>query len=222
LEAVAAEYERHRSERHTRLHLDHVPVVDEDDRRVDYLEIIGRAITAGYESVMVDGSRLPFAEKRRLHEGGRRPGHAVGVPVERELGAVLGHEPARCRRTDELFASGKGFTDSDEAAASCSHRGGLAFGSDRQHPWRDRGGNPGQGQGRGALEPSNGSRTCGTRRASRWCCTAARASARRTCWLPCVSAIAKINVATAIRQPYEAKPEPGRGRRPRGRCTGRC
>jgi len=61
-EAVAAEYRKWQDLRHTRLHLDHVPVLDEDNLRVDYLAIIRRALDAGFESVMVDGSRLPLEE----------------------------------------------------------------------------------------------------------------------------------------------------------------
>jgi fructose/tagatose bisphosphate aldolase len=62
LEAAAAEFHKFRDSRHVRLHLDHVPAIDEDQRRGDCLDISRRAIDAGYESVMVDGSRLPLAE----------------------------------------------------------------------------------------------------------------------------------------------------------------
>ena len=58
LERVAEEYEKYKKEGHTLLHLDHVPVIDEDHLEVDYLPIIERAIKAGYQSVMVDASRL--------------------------------------------------------------------------------------------------------------------------------------------------------------------
>ncbi|MCF7853708.1 MAG: class II fructose-bisphosphate aldolase, partial [Candidatus Pacebacteria bacterium] len=58
LEAVKAEYDRHKDGRLTRLHLDHVPVIDEDNKRVDYVSIIKEAIALEYDSVMVDGSRL--------------------------------------------------------------------------------------------------------------------------------------------------------------------
>ena len=57
LEAVAEEYWRIGDRQHTRLHLDHVPVIDEDQLRVDFVGDITRALAAGYESVMVDGSR---------------------------------------------------------------------------------------------------------------------------------------------------------------------
>ena len=58
LEYIAEEYAKYAVEGHTLLHLDHVPVIDEDHLEVDYMSIIKRAISAGYGSVMVDGSRL--------------------------------------------------------------------------------------------------------------------------------------------------------------------
>ena len=116
LEAVADEYRRSGDRQFTRLHLDHVPVIDEDNRRVDYAEIIRRALGAGYESVMVDGSRLPLAENIRCTAEIAALAHAAGVPVEGELGAVMGHEDGPGVPYEELFASGKGFTDPDEAA----------------------------------------------------------------------------------------------------------
>ena len=48
LEAVRDEYEKFKLPGHTRLHLDHIPVIDEDDLRVDYVDDIRRAINAGY------------------------------------------------------------------------------------------------------------------------------------------------------------------------------
>lgn len=115
LEAVSEEYGRFKDSGHTRLHLDHVPVIDEDGRRVDYGEIIGRAIRAGYESVMVDGSRLAFDENAACTRGVVEVAHAAGIPVEAELGAVMGHEAGPVPPYEELFASGKGFTDPEEA-----------------------------------------------------------------------------------------------------------
>lgn len=115
LEAVRDEYEKFKLPGHTRLHLDHVPVIDEDDLRVDYAEIIGRAIKAGYESVMVDGSRLPLAENIACTRDIVTLAHAAGIPVEAELGAVMGHEAGPLPPYEALFASGKGFTDPGEA-----------------------------------------------------------------------------------------------------------
>jgi len=115
LEAVCAEYQKFKLPGHTRLHLDHVPVIDEDDLRVDYMDDIRRAIDAGYESVMVDGSRLPLAENIACTKEVVDLAHAAGIPVEAELGAVMGHESGPLPPYEELFASGKGFTDPAEA-----------------------------------------------------------------------------------------------------------
>ena len=117
LEAVAEEYFRHCDSAHTFLHLDHVPVIDEDNRRVDYLPIIERALKAGYQSVMVDGSRLPFDENIENTRRAAELAHSRGVAVEAELGAVAGHEAGGIGIPyEELFRSKKGFTDVDEAA----------------------------------------------------------------------------------------------------------
>ena len=115
LEAIRDVYELVKDERFTRLHLDHVPVVDEDEKRVDYLPIIRRALAAGYGSVMVDGSRLAFADNVEATKEVIKLARAAGVPVEAELGAVLGHESGPLPPYEELFASGKGFTKPEDA-----------------------------------------------------------------------------------------------------------
>ena len=116
LEAVAEEYWRIGDRQFTRLHLDHVPVIDEDQLRVDFVGDITRALVAGYESVMVDGSRLPMEENIAATRQIVELAQARGVAVEGELGAVLGHEAGPLPSYAELFASGKGFTDPQEAA----------------------------------------------------------------------------------------------------------
>ncbi len=115
LKDISAEYAKVKDENHTRLHLDHVPVIDEDDLRVDYAAIIKEAIELGYESVMVDGSRLELAENIACAKEIAEIAHEAGVPVEAELGAVMGHEEGPLPPYEELFASGKGFTSIDEA-----------------------------------------------------------------------------------------------------------
>jgi ketose-bisphosphate aldolase len=115
LDAVAEEYRRVGDPDHTRLHLDHVPVIDEDNQRVDFVGDISRALAAGYESVMVDGSRLSLAENIAATKQIVDLAHAHGVAVEGELGAVMGHESGPLPPYEELFASGKGFTDPQEA-----------------------------------------------------------------------------------------------------------
>jgi ketose-bisphosphate aldolase len=115
LEAVRDEYERVKDLNHTRLHLDHVPVIDEDDLRVDYKETIERAVKAGYGSVMIDGSRLPLEGNIQCTKEIVDMAHAAGIPVEAELGAVMGHEAGPLPPYEELFESGRGFTDPAEA-----------------------------------------------------------------------------------------------------------
>jgi ketose-bisphosphate aldolase len=115
LRSVAEEFAKWRNPDHVRLHLDHVPVIDEDDLHVDYLPIFREALILGYESVMMDGSRLPLGENIRATCQVVELAHAGGVPVEAELGAVLGHAAGALPPYEELFASGKGFTDVGEA-----------------------------------------------------------------------------------------------------------
>ena len=114
-EEVASEFFRWQNPQHVRLHLDHVPVVDEDGQRIDYLSVIQLAIDLGYHSVMVDGSRLPLDENIAATRKVAELAHRAGIPCEAELGAVLGHEAGPLPPYDELFASGKGFTNVTEA-----------------------------------------------------------------------------------------------------------
>jgi fructose-bisphosphate aldolase class II len=97
------------------MHLDHVPVIDEDLQRVDYVGIIKEALDLGYESVMVDASRLSLEDNikatRQVVEMARRK----DVAVEAELGAVMGHEAGPLPPYEELFKTGRGFTDVEEA-----------------------------------------------------------------------------------------------------------
>ena len=71
-------------------------------------ETVYRAITAGYSSVMFDGSQLPFDENvtgtRRVVE----VAHATGVSVEGEIGSVSYNEPGSSIRHQ--------LTDPEEAA----------------------------------------------------------------------------------------------------------
>ncbi len=115
MRAVFEEYQRVKDERFTRLHLDHIPVIDEDNLRVNFEAEIRDAIELGYESVMVDGSRLSLKENIRATRKITDMAHAAGVPVEGELGAVFGHETGLLPPYEELFATGKGFTSPEEA-----------------------------------------------------------------------------------------------------------
>jgi len=116
LEAVAEAYFKHCEPAHTLLHLDHVPEIDEDGERVDVLPIIERALKAGYQSVMLDASRLPLEENIAATRRVSSVAHQAGAALEAELGAVAGHESGGIGMSyEELFRSRKGFTDVQEA-----------------------------------------------------------------------------------------------------------
>jgi fructose-bisphosphate aldolase class II len=114
-DAVAEEFFRCQDPHHIRLHLDHIPVIDEDGQQVDYLAIIQQALDLGFHSVMIDGSRLPLAENIAATRQVAELAHEAGIPCEAELGAILGHEAGPLPPYDQLFASGQGFTKIDEA-----------------------------------------------------------------------------------------------------------
>jgi len=113
--AVLEEFMRWNEPDYVRLHLDHVPVIDEDNLQVDYLSIIREAIELGYPSVMVDGSRLNLEGNIEATRQVVEIAHKAGIPCEAELGAVLGHEAGPLPPYEELFESGLGFTDVGEA-----------------------------------------------------------------------------------------------------------
>src|SRR6266511_602787 len=108
-EVIAEEFFRWQVPGHVRLHLDHIPVIDEDGQQVDYLAIIEKAIGLGYNSVMVDGSRLSLDENIAASRKVADLAHKAGIPCEAELGSVLGHEARPLPPYDELLTSGRGF-----------------------------------------------------------------------------------------------------------------
>ncbi|MEI6168198.1 MAG: class II fructose-bisphosphate aldolase [bacterium] len=123
MSAVRAEYEHVRDERHTRLHLDHIPVIDEDNVTVDAEADIAEAIRLGYESVMIDGSRLTFADNVKRTRNAVELAREAGIACEAELGAIMGHEAGPLPPYEELYVSGKGFTDPDEAVRFVNETG---------------------------------------------------------------------------------------------------
>ncbi|MCK5805914.1 MAG: class II fructose-bisphosphate aldolase [Lentisphaeria bacterium] len=201
--AIHNEYERVKDERFTRLHLDHCPVIDEDDLAVEYLEETTRAVELGYESVMVDGSRLPLRENIAATRRVVDMAHASGIPVEAELGAVLGHEAGPLPPYEELFSTGRGFTDVDEA---------VRFVRETQVDWLS----VAVGNIHGAISAAKKNETKLAARLDIDHLKRIRQATgvplvlhggtgiRREYVLDAIaSGIAKINVATAIRQPYE-------------------
>jgi ketose-bisphosphate aldolase len=115
IRTVYERYQELKDERVTGLHLDHVPVIDEDHQEVDYISIIREAVELGYGSVMVDGSRLSLEDNIAATKKVVEIAHAEGIAVEAELGAVMGHEDGPMPSYEELFTSGMGFTDPAEA-----------------------------------------------------------------------------------------------------------
>ncbi|MEG2626139.1 MAG: class II fructose-bisphosphate aldolase, partial [Christensenella sp.] len=115
LEVVAQEYKKYMNPKHTLLHLDHVPVIDEDMKEVDYMPIVERAVKAGYQSVMIDASRLDLEGNIKATKAVSDVTNAAGIPCEAELGAVMGHESGPRIPYEEIFATKKGFTDIEEA-----------------------------------------------------------------------------------------------------------
>jgi ketose-bisphosphate aldolase len=123
LEAVAKEYRKYEKPGLTHLGLDHIPVIDEDQKTVDYLPIIQRALDAGYESVMIDGSRLNLESNIAATKKTVDMVHRSGVACEGEIGAVMGHESGPMKPYEEIFAAKLGFTKIDEAARFAGESG---------------------------------------------------------------------------------------------------
>lgn len=116
LEAVAEEYFKYYNEAHMMLHLDHVPVIDEDLEKVDYMPYFQRAADAGYQSIMIDGSRLPLDDNIKVTRQAAEFAHKHNMACEAELGAVAGHENSAISLDyEELFRTRWGFTKLDEA-----------------------------------------------------------------------------------------------------------
>lgn len=83
------------------LHLDHGESFD----------VVKDAIAGGFSSVMIDGSRLPFAENVAATKKVVEYAHDKGIHVEAELGAV-----GRVSADTHEGGHGNSFTDPDEAA----------------------------------------------------------------------------------------------------------
>lgn len=115
LEWIAEEYHKYEDPAHTLLHLDHVPVIDEDNLSVEYMPLIRRAIQAGFQSIMIDASRLSLEDNIAKTAEAAAAAHFAGIPCEAELGAVMGHENKVLPPYEEIFAKKMGFTKLDEA-----------------------------------------------------------------------------------------------------------
>ncbi len=111
--AVAAEFRRAADPQHLRLHLDHLPAVDEAGRPADFLPVLEQALELGFHSAMIDGSALPLEANIAATRKAAERAHAHGVPLEAELGALL-RPDEEMFSYEEFFRSGLGFTRVDE------------------------------------------------------------------------------------------------------------
>jgi fructose/tagatose bisphosphate aldolase len=97
------------------LHLDHIPVIDEDGLKVDYIPILREAIDLGYHSVMVDGSLLDLDGNIEATRVAVALAHAAGIPCEAELGAIVREGSGPQLAYEELYRAGRGFTNVEDA-----------------------------------------------------------------------------------------------------------
>lgn len=82
------------------LHLDHG----------NSFELAAKAIKAGYTSIMIDGSKKQFHDNAAVSSEVVKMAHAMGIPVEAELGTVGGKED-----NHSVSESEKSYTDPAEA-----------------------------------------------------------------------------------------------------------
>ena len=102
------------------LHLDHGKTLDD----------VRQAVNAGFTSIMIDGSALPFEENIRFSRQAVDFCHANGVPVEAELGAIKGKEDdhvseADCKTDPDQVAEFMERTGCDLLAVSIGNVHGL-------------------------------------------------------------------------------------------------
>lgn len=102
------------------LHLDHG----------SSFEVAVRALKAGYTSIMIDGSKENFEKNVAISAEVAKVAHAMGIPVEAELGTVGGKED-----NHSVSESEKAYTDPAEAAefAKLTQVDSLAIGIGNAH-----------------------------------------------------------------------------------------
>ena len=93
-------------------------------------EMAARALKAGYTSVMIDGSKEEFEANVTLSRRVAEMAHAMGIPVEGELGTVGGKED-----NHEVKDSEKAYTDPEQAGEFAERTGvdSLAVGIGNAH-----------------------------------------------------------------------------------------
>lgn len=93
-----------------------IPIVLHLDHATD-LEMIRRAVDAGFSSVMIDGSSLPFEDNVRLTKAATDLAKPHGLSVEGELGHVGGANTEATGRCDSVL------TEADEVVAFVEQTG---------------------------------------------------------------------------------------------------
>ena len=96
------EFYSRRTGQDTVLHLDHCGAP----------EVVEKALNAGFTSVMIDGSRLPYDENLKLSSEIATMAHSYGATVEAELGSLAAGENSHEGEADDR----ERFTDPDQAA----------------------------------------------------------------------------------------------------------
>jgi len=89
LSEMHAEFKKYEQRSHVRLHLDNVSVIAENEKDVEYLPIIRDAMKIGYQSVMVNGSRLKRDDCILAMKQAAIIAHSQGIPIEAQLGDLL-------------------------------------------------------------------------------------------------------------------------------------
>jgi len=181
----------------------HVPVIDEDDLPVDYLQSSERRSDWAISPVMIDGSRLDLAGNIAATRAAVELAHAAGIACEAELGAVLGHESGPHAALRGAVRIGQGLhRRGRRATVRAPNRLRLALGRPiGQRPRRDLRGDERPEEGGGPAGPRS-PRTAGRgyRHPSR-AATAAPASSRST-W----PAQLARGIARSISPPKSARP----------------
>ena len=110
------------------LHLDHGKSFEDVKACVD----------AGFTSIMIDASHLPFEENIKECRRAAEYCHFYGIPVEAELGALQGKEEdvvneAECRTDPDMVADFVERTGCDTLAVSVGNVHGLCLDPDVIH-----------------------------------------------------------------------------------------
>jgi ketose-bisphosphate aldolase len=114
---VMEEFEKWEDPQHVRLHLDHIPSVDEATGKPnDYYNIIKNAVDMGFYSVMIDGSHENDIESNiNVTKKIVDMAHGKGVLVEAEVGRMFGYCAENSPPYEKIISEKIGFSTEEEA-----------------------------------------------------------------------------------------------------------